>query len=60
MADPGDYIFGDKDGVLVIPGDLAGVVIEGAEKRLARENLVRKEIYNTDNILELNKKIGRW
>lgn len=59
-VNPGDYIFGDKDGVLVIPKNLVGKVIMGAEKRLERENLVRKEIYNTDDILELNKKIGRW
>lgn len=57
---PGDYIFGDPDGVLVIPKDLVEDVVEGAEIRLERENLVRKEIYNTNDILELNNRVGRW
>lgn len=57
---PGDYIFGDQDGVLVIPKDLVEKVISGAEERLKRENLVREEIYNTNDILELNNRVGRW
>lgn len=57
---PGDYIFGDPDGVLVIPKNLIEKVISGAEERLKRENLVRKEIYNINDILELNNRIGRW
>lgn len=57
---PGDYIFGDSDGVLVIPKNLAEKVITGAEERFKRENLVREEIYNTNDILELNNRIGRW
>ena len=57
---PGDYIFGDPDGVIVIPKSIVNEVLEGAEKRLERENLVRQEIYNTNDILELNNKVGRW
>lgn len=57
---PGDYIFGDPDGVLVIPKDIVERVIEGAEERLNRENLVRQEIYNTNDIVELNNRVGRW
>lgn len=57
---PGDYIFGDPDGVLVIPKDIVEEVIEGAEKRLKQENTVRVEIYNTNDILELNDRVGRW
>lgn len=57
---PGDYIFGDPDGVLCIQKDYILDVLEGAEKRLERENLVREEIYHTDDILELNNRVGRW
>ena len=57
---PGDYIFGDTDGVIVIAKDIAEEVLELAEKRLQRENLVRQEIYNTNDILELNDRVGRW
>lgn len=57
---PGDYIFGDADGVLVIPRDCVDQVISGAEKRLEQENLVREEINHTNDILELNDRVGRW
>ena len=57
---PGDYIFADPDGVLVIPKNIVQNVIVGAEKRLERENLIRQEIYNTNDILELNNRVGRW
>lgn len=59
-VNPRDYIFGDPDGVLVIPKDIIEAVVEGAEKRLERENLVREEIYKTSDILELNDRVGRW
>lgn len=57
---PGDYIFGDTDGVLVIPRDCVEQVISGAEKRLEQENRVREEINQTNDILELNNRVGRW
>lgn len=58
--EPGDYVFGDPDGVLIIPKDAVEEVLENAERRLQRENLVRKEIYNTNDIVELNDRVGRW
>ena len=60
MIEPGDYIFGDPDGVLVIPQGLVEDVLELAAARLKKENTVRKEIYLTNDILELNDKVGRW
>lgn len=57
---PEDYIFGDPDGVLVIPKDLVEKVLEGAERRLASENRVREEIHKTDDIQELYDRVGRW
>lgn len=57
---PGDYIFGDPDGVLVIPKNMVVTVLEGAEKRLESENRVREEIYKTDDIQELYDRVGRW
>lgn len=57
---PGDYIFGDPDGVIVIPREIVIAVLEAAEKRLETENVVREEIYKTNDILELNNRIGRW
>ena len=57
---PGDYIFGDPDGVLVIRKEIVTDVLELAEKRLTSENKVRTEIYKTDNIQELYDRVGRW
>ena len=60
VIEPGDYIFGDPDGVLVIPQGLVEDVLELAAARLKKENTVRKEINLTNDILELNDKVGRW
>ena len=60
IVNPGDYIFGDPDGVLVIPKGIVDDVINLAEERVNKENVVRKEIYNTIDILELNNRVGRW
>jgi regulator of RNase E activity RraA len=57
---PGDYIFADPDGVLVIPYALAEEASSAAEVRLARENLIREQVAVEDDIQSLNDKIGRW
>jgi regulator of RNase E activity RraA len=40
----GDYIFGDRDGIVVIPGAIAEEVVQETEEVLRKENLVRKAI----------------
>ena len=40
----GDYVLGDRDGIVIIPGDLAESVIEETEKVMQTESLVRKAI----------------
>ena len=57
---PNDYIFGDKDGVIVIPRDIINDVCELAEKRAEKENVIRKKIDETDNILEIYNEFGAW
>lgn len=44
QVQPGDLVFGDLDGVLVIPQHLEKEVITKALEKAAGENLVRKEI----------------
>jgi len=39
---PGDYVFGDRDGVLIIPADLAAGTFESALEKATSENLVRE------------------
>jgi regulator of RNase E activity RraA len=43
-VNPGDFIFGDCDGVLVIPKDLTTEVLEGAEKVAEIEDEQRKRL----------------
>jgi regulator of RNase E activity RraA len=57
---PGDFLFGDADGVLVLPRDLAPRACSLAEERLARENMVRRRLAETDDIQSLYDEIGRW
>jgi 4-hydroxy-4-methyl-2-oxoglutarate aldolase len=57
---PGDCIFGDPDGVIVIPRELAETVCGLAETRLAREDQVRRELVAADDVQELYDRIGRW
>jgi regulator of RNase E activity RraA len=41
---PGDWIFGDIDGVVVIPAELAEKTVELALKKVQDENTVRAEL----------------
>ena len=45
-VEPGDLVFGDLDGVVIVPRRTEDVVISEALKKAAGENLVRKEIEN--------------
>lgn len=57
---PGDYVFGDPDGVLVIPQALGERVCLLAEERLAREEEVRRRLGGPEDVLSLYQEIGRW
>jgi regulator of RNase E activity RraA len=57
---PGDYLFGDPDGVLVIPHALVERVCTLAEERLQREDEVRRRLHGPEDVLSLYQEIGRW
>jgi regulator of RNase E activity RraA len=40
----GDYVMADRDGIVIVPGELAEAVITRTEEVLRTENLVRKAI----------------
>jgi 4-hydroxy-4-methyl-2-oxoglutarate aldolase len=44
LVEPGDVIFGDLDGVVVIPSALVDAVLDGAEEKVAAENAVRADL----------------
>lgn len=54
----GDLIFGDVDGVLVIPAEIADEVIEKALEKAAGEKLVRKAIEGGMSATEAFAKFG--
>ena len=57
-----DIIFGDADGVLVIPKSLIRQTIEMATKRADNENRIRRTISETNYVdpISLNRSLGRW
>ena len=57
---PGDYVLGDRDGVLVIPAQVAGEVIGKAEEVIHTENHLRKAILAGMQPLEAYQKFGRF
>ncbi len=57
---PGDYVVGDRDGVVIIPGDTAEEVVIKADQIVRTENLVRKAILAGVHPLEAYRKYGKF
>jgi regulator of RNase E activity RraA len=57
---PGDFVVGDRDGVLIIPQGVAAEVVSRAEKVVHTENLVRKAILSGVHPLEAFNRHGRF
>ncbi len=55
---PGDYIFGDLDGVVVVPEELTVKVLELAEERFELERKVREELRAGGTPTEVFRKYG--
>lgn len=55
---PGDLIFGDVDGVIVLPAALAGQVIETALNKVESENRTRDELLKGRLLGEVYEKYG--
>jgi regulator of RNase E activity RraA len=53
---PGDIIFADFDGVVVIPKKLVGVVLQKAREKVNNENLSRKELLQGRSLREVYDK----
>jgi regulator of RNase E activity RraA len=56
----GDFIVGDKDGVIVIPKQITLGVLEKSEEVVNTENLVRKAILQGVHPVEAFRKYGRF
>ena len=55
---PGDIIFGDIDGVLVIPRSAEDEVIHLAIQKVSKENLVRKAILEKSSVISAFERFG--
>ncbi len=60
LVRPGDFLFGDSDGVLVIPAEIAEEVLDKSESVAETENLIREEIGAGVHPLEVWQKYGRF
>lgn len=57
---PGDYVLGDRDGVLTIPASVAEEVIGKAEEVIRTENHLRKAVLEGMAPVEAYRKYGRF
>lgn len=57
---PGDYVFGDEDGIVVIPAALTLEVLEKAEGVKVTEDRIRVAIGNDERLADLYQKFGRF
>ena len=55
---PGDYIFGDVDGIVVVPVEIIEVTIKGAFEKTKGENNTRRELLEGRSLSDVYKKYG--
>jgi hypothetical protein len=60
IVNPGDFIFGDLDGVLVVPKDLTLPVLEEAERIAGIEDAARVDFKRGDDPLDVYKRHKRF
>ncbi|RJX38182.1 RraA family protein [Paenibacillus pinisoli] len=58
MVHPGDVIFGDRDGIVVIPQALVDEVFQRAMDKVTRENHTRDELLQGRTLREVYDKYG--
>jgi regulator of RNase E activity RraA len=58
-VDPGDWIFGDEDGVLVIPKEALDEVLAKSEEAKDVEDKVRQEVQAGVPVIDVYNKYGR-
>ena len=58
LVNPGDMIYADFDGVVVIPREVEDRVFELAREKAERENVSRKELLEGKSLAEVYEKYG--
>lgn len=59
-VDPGDYVFGDMDGVVIVPKELTVKVLEVAEKAYEAEKGSRAAMASGEDPFEVYNRFGRF
>ena len=57
-VNPGDIVFGDRDGVLIIPKEIEKEAFEGAISKARGEKLVKKALENGMSTVDAFNKFG--
>jgi 4-hydroxy-4-methyl-2-oxoglutarate aldolase len=60
VVNPGDFVFGDNDGVVIVPKELTVQVIERAEAIRARENESRAAFKSGRSVKDVYNEFGRF
>jgi regulator of RNase E activity RraA len=60
VVHPGDFIFGEDDGVIVIPNSLTQQVLEECERIKGLEDLARRDFARGDDPVEVFKRYQRF
>lgn len=60
LVNPGDYIFGDMDGVVVVPQELTVPVLEVAEKAFEAEKNSREAMARGEDPFDVYNRFGRF
>jgi 4-hydroxy-4-methyl-2-oxoglutarate aldolase len=55
---PGDFVLADVDGAIVIPAEIAGTVLEQAEKLTGTEKKIRRDLDSGATLAQVLKKYG--
>jgi regulator of RNase E activity RraA len=53
LVRPGDWVFGDVDGVVVVPSDVVSDVLAESESKVAKEQLMRAELDRGERITDV-------
>jgi 4-hydroxy-4-methyl-2-oxoglutarate aldolase len=60
LVNAGDYVLGDRDGVVIVPQDVAEEVIARAEAVIGEENQIRKAVIEGMDPAAAYEKFGRF
>ena len=58
--EPGDWVVGDEDGVVVVPAEVAGDVLVVAERKVGTESAIRDAVRDGMTPLEAYERFGTF